>query len=93
MEDACAKKPWMKFYDAQVMNTLEYPRMFYARAAGEDFGRFPERLAFYNIGGEKFGDLHQLSSQLSRFLIKSGWAGRRCSRRSSGQLPLLYFLH
>jgi long-chain acyl-CoA synthetase len=73
MEDAYGKKPWAKFYDPQVSPTLQYPRMSYAAAAREAFGRFPERVALYYMDGViKFRDLDRLSSRLGRFLQKSG---------------------
>ena len=73
MEDAYARKPWLKFYDPHVPPTLQYPSQSYAAMAQPAFDRFPDRAALYYLDAiVTFRQLDRFSNQLGRFLQKSG---------------------
>ncbi|HOG07702.1 MAG: AMP-binding protein [Syntrophales bacterium] len=73
MEDAYAAKPWLKHYDKNVPEKLDYPSMAYADALRKAFRDFPERVAVHYMGTAiPYRDLDAFSNQFARFLTAKG---------------------
>jgi long-chain acyl-CoA synthetase len=73
MEDPYAKKPWLKFYDAHVPPSLDYPEKTYAELFRENTEGLSDRIALYYMGsGITFHEIDVLSNKFAHFLKNSG---------------------
>lgn len=73
MEDPYSKKPWLKFYDAHVSPSLDYPEKTYAELFRENTEGLSDRKALYYMGsGITFRELDVLSNKFAHFLKNSG---------------------
>lgn len=73
MEDPYSKKPWLKFYDAHVSPSLDYPEKTYAELFRENTEGLSDRIALYYMGsGITFRELDVLSNKFAHFLKNSG---------------------
>ena len=73
MDSVYAVKPWLKHYDKNVPEKLEYPTMAYADAIRKAFQEVPSRIAVHYMGAAiTYRELDGMSNQLARFLIAKG---------------------
>jgi len=73
MGNAYAAKPWLKHYDREVPERLEYPSISYADALRKAFREVPERVAIHYMGTAiSYRELDGLSNRFARFLIDRG---------------------
>lgn len=73
MTDVYSRKPWLKFYDEHVPQSLEYPEKSYAEIFRDVAELVPDRIAVYYMGkGITFRELDLLSNRFARFLKNNG---------------------
>jgi long-chain acyl-CoA synthetase len=73
MESVYAVKPWLKHYDKNVPEKLEYPTMAYADALRKAFQEVPSRIAVHYMGTAiTYRELDGMSNQFARFLMAKG---------------------
>ncbi|TFG38227.1 MAG: long-chain fatty acid--CoA ligase, partial [Syntrophobacterales bacterium] len=64
MADIYSQKPWLKFYDSHVPQSLEYPEKSYTEVFREAAELVPDRVAVYYMGkGITFRELDILSNR------------------------------
>ncbi len=73
MSNPYAEKPWLKFYDAQVPPSLEYPEKTYIDLYREATADIPERVAVYYMGsGITYRELDGYANKFAHFLKQNG---------------------
>ncbi|MGW8303627.1 MAG: AMP-binding protein [Desulfobacterales bacterium] len=73
MADPYSAKPWLKFYDAHVPPSLEYPEKTYLAYFSEAVASVPNKVAVYYMGREiTFDELDRFSDKFARFLQRAG---------------------
>jgi len=73
MEDVYAAKPWLKHYDKNVPEKLDYPSLAYADVLKKAFREVPTRVAVHYMGREiTYRELDGLSNRFARFLMETG---------------------
>ncbi len=73
MEDVYAAKPWLKHYDKNVPEKLDYPSLAYADVLKKAFREVPSRVAVHYMGREiTYRELDGLSNRFARFLMETG---------------------
>ncbi len=73
MKSIYAAKPWLKHYDKNVPEKLEYHKMAYADVLRKAFREVPSRVAVHYMGTDiSYLKLDELSNQFANFLIAKG---------------------
>jgi long-chain acyl-CoA synthetase len=73
MSEVQADKRWLKNYDRQVGQTLNYETKTFVEKFREVVEKYPEKTALIYMGKQlKFREIDQLSNQVAHFLIQSG---------------------
>lgn len=73
MSEMQADKRWLKNYDRQVGQTLNYETKTFVEKFREVVEKYPEKTALIYMGKQlKFREIDQLSNQVAHFLIQSG---------------------
>ncbi|MBW2410346.1 MAG: AMP-binding protein, partial [Deltaproteobacteria bacterium] len=73
MSNPYSEKPWLKFYDAHVSPSLDYPEKTYLDLYREATAGIPERVAVYYMGrGITYGELDIYANQFAHFLKQNG---------------------
>jgi len=73
MESVYSMKLWLKHYDKNVPEKLEYPNITYSDALRKAFQEVPSRVAVQYMGTAiTYCELDGMSNQLARFLIAKG---------------------
>ena len=73
MLDPYSEKPWLKFYDAHVRPSLEYPQKTFAEIYREATVDIPDTIAVYYMGkGISYQALEESANKFAHFLRQSG---------------------
>jgi long-chain acyl-CoA synthetase len=73
MSEMQAGRSWLKNYDRQVGQTLNYETKTFVEKFREVVEKYPEKTALIYMGKNlKFREIDQLSNQVAHFLIQSG---------------------
>jgi len=73
MQDPYSSKPWLKFYDAHVPHTLEYPDKTFPQLFLEAANEVPAKAAVNYMGAEiSYRELDRLSIRFANFLKSRG---------------------
>jgi acyl-CoA synthetase (AMP-forming)/AMP-acid ligase II len=73
MLDPYSAKPWLKFYDAHVRPSLEYPQKTFAEIYREATVDIPDTIAVYYMGkGISYQALEESANKFAHFLRQSG---------------------
>lgn len=73
MSEAQADKRWLKNYDRQVGQTLNYETKTFVEKFREVVEKYPEKTALIYMGKQlTFREIDQLSNQVAHFLIQNG---------------------
>ena len=73
MQDPYSSKPWLKFYDAHVPHTLEYPDKTFPQLFLEAASAVPAKAAVNYMGADiSYRELDRLSNRFANFLKSRG---------------------
>ncbi|MDY6794986.1 MAG: AMP-binding protein [Actinomycetota bacterium] len=73
MSDIYTEKPWLKNYDENVPETLDYEEKTFTEKFEEIVGKYVDKTALIYMGSHiTFRELDELSNQLAAYLIKIG---------------------
>ncbi|MGD2270257.1 MAG: AMP-binding protein [Desulfobacterales bacterium] len=73
MSNPYSEKPWLKFYDAHVPPSLEYPEKTYIDLYREASADIPERIAVYYMGrGITYRELDTYANKFANLLKQNG---------------------
>ena len=73
MVDIYEQKPWLKFYDKQVPENLQYPDKTFWEALEPAFKAFPDRAGLHNMGTPfTYKPLDEMSNRFANLLKKIG---------------------